>query len=197
MTQFFTERGAWFGGYYELAIELGPRSDERLLSGLAAVWSRPDLEGVYLDRDLEPAQQRRHAVTSRSIQADHLLGLARLPNDVVVACGTCVIREDDGPDWLDLYLPMGSLATAYQVSGSPFDPEAIGPDEGRGILDTWLAAIGAAVYNHVSYRLALVGFEASGMAYADDVIRNGIPPRRGWGYLWPTGDGVTFYPRTE
>jgi hypothetical protein len=54
MTQYFTETETWLGGYYELAIELGSRSDERLLAALAAVWADPDLDGAYLSRDVEP-----------------------------------------------------------------------------------------------------------------------------------------------
>src|SRR5262249_38628310 len=153
--------------------------------------------GVYLDRYTEPWQQTRRTVTAESIQAGHLQGLARLPNGATIACGTCLIREDDGHDWIDLYLPMGALATAYNVGGYPFDPSARISRHWREVLDAWLAGIGVAVYNRVQYRLALVGFEVSGMAYADELTRTGIPTQRNMGCLWPDGDTVTFYPCTE
>src|SRR5689334_19025851 len=145
LMQYFEDPEAWLGGYYELAIELGIRSDERLLTALTAVWSDPDLDGVYLDRDTEPWRQTRQTVTAESLRVAHLQGLARLPNGAIIACGTCLIREDDGPDWLVLYLPMGALATAYDVGGYPFEPNAETSRPWREILDAWLARVGVAV----------------------------------------------------
>jgi hypothetical protein len=197
LMQYFTDPNAWLGGFYELAIELGPRSDERLLAALTAVWSNPNIDGVYLDNDTEPWQQTRQAITAESLRVGHLHGLARMPNGMTIACGTCLIREDDGPDWLVLYLPMGALGTAYSVGGYPFEPNAETSRPWREILDAWLARIGVAVYERVQYRLALAGWEVSGKAYADETRQTGIPTQRGMGYLWPDGDMVTFYPCTE
>jgi len=45
--------------------------------------------------------------------------------------------------------------------------------------------------------ITLVGFEVSGMAYADELMQVGIPTERDMGYLWPEGDRVTFYPCTK
>ena len=53
MQPLFTPDGAWFGGFYELALEVGARSDDRLRAALAAVWSHPDLDGCYIDRGRE------------------------------------------------------------------------------------------------------------------------------------------------
>jgi hypothetical protein len=36
----FTADDAWSGGFYELALELGPRSDDRLRAALVALWRR-------------------------------------------------------------------------------------------------------------------------------------------------------------
>jgi len=55
----FAYPDAWSGGYYELAMELGSRSDERLRSALATLWAYGGLDGCYLDSTLEPWQQRR------------------------------------------------------------------------------------------------------------------------------------------
>lgn len=195
--RYFTDQYTWDRGYYELAIELGVRSDERLLAALTAVWSNPDFDGVYLDRHTEPWRQTRQSITHESLQVDHLHGLARLPNGLTIACGTCVIREDDDPDWLVLYLPMGALGTAYSVGGYPFEPNAETSRPWREILDAWLARIGVAVYDRMQYRLALVGFEVSGETYVDELTQTGIPTQRGMGYLWPDGDTVTFYSCTE
>jgi len=197
MTQYFTETETWLGGYYELAIELWSRSDERLLAALAAVWADPVLDGAYLSRDVEPWQQQRLAITVELLQANHLQGLARLPNGATIACGTVFIREDNGPDWLCLYLPMGALGTAYSVGGYPFEPDVANSHKWRNVIDPWLAGIGNRVYAQVAYRLGLIGFEVSGEMYADDVAASGVPAHHYPGVLWPASGAVTYHPSTE
>jgi hypothetical protein len=197
MTQYFTEADTWSGGYYELAIELGRRSDERLLAALAAVWAAPDLDGPYLSRDVEPWQQQRLAITTELLQVSHLHGLARLPNGVTIACMTSIIREDDGPDWLGLYLPMGALGTAYSVGGYPFEPDVANSHQWRDVIDSWLAGIGSRVYDQVAYRLGLIGFDVACEMYADDVAASGVPAHHYPGVLWPASGAVTYHPSTE
>ena len=53
----FDEDG-WLGGFYELAMELGRRSDERLRAAGEALWSHPALEGLYGERDVPPDRQQ-------------------------------------------------------------------------------------------------------------------------------------------
>jgi len=197
MNQYFTGANTWDGGYYELALELGHRSDDLLLAALIALWTHPNLDGVYLSRDQEPLQQRRQAVTTESLQVMDLQGLAAEPNAATVACGTWGIREDDGPDWLDLYLPRGALAAAYDVGRYPFEPDVANSRHWREPLDAWLARIGAAVYERVPYRLGLVGFEVSGEVHADEIARTGVPARRYAGFLWPESGTVRYDPSTE
>jgi hypothetical protein len=193
----FTDEATWDGGFYELALELGQRSDERLVAALAAVWSEPDLDGVYLSRDVEPDRQQRHPITSELLDHGHLQGLARLPNGAAVACGTCHVRLDDDPDWLDFYLPMGALAAAYPVGGYPFEPDGESSRQWRDQLDPWLADIGVRVFERVPYRLGLIGFEVSGELRADTVRRTGMPEQHPFGLLWPIADAVTYHPSTE
>lgn len=92
---------------------------------------------------------------------------------------------------------MGALATAYDVGAHPFESSSETSRPWREIIDAWLAKIGVTVYNRVQYRLALIGHEVSGEAYADELLQTGIPARRYIGYLWPDGDTVTFCPFTE
>jgi hypothetical protein len=40
----FTAPDAWTGGFYELVLRLGPRSDARLLDALRAIWAHPDFD---------------------------------------------------------------------------------------------------------------------------------------------------------
>ncbi len=195
MQSLFTAESAWFGGFYELALEVGPRSDDRLRAALAAVWSHPDLDGCYTDCFREPADQPRLMPTWLE-DGSHLLGVARLPNGLRVACGTCMIREENGgPDWLYLYLPLGSLGNAYPVGGFPFGSEADWPGPWRDEVEDWLAEVGQWVAQSASFRLGLIGFEVSGQAYAADLAVQGVPAERFVGYLWPSGGSVRYLRR--
>src|SRR2546423_3710775 len=112
LDRLFTARGAWNGGFYELAIELGPRSTERLAREV--LWASDGLDGCFLFREEEPQDQERISPGACSPEG-HLYGIATLPNGTRVACSTVAIREDAGTDWLALNLPMGSLQNAYPV----------------------------------------------------------------------------------
>jgi hypothetical protein len=188
---------AWSGGFFEVALELGPRSDERLRSALAVLWSHPDLDGCYLDRHRDPSEQSR---LPPDLMEDgrHLLGVARLPDGSHVACGSCIIREvDDGSDWLDFYLPMGSLSTAtYPVGPFPFDTYTQQSDPWQREVEDWLAQLGLHVARHMTYALGLIGFEVSGQVYASEIASEGIPAKRDIGYLWPAKGKTAYFPRS-
>ena len=51
---YFAPQNVWFGGFYELAIELGKSSDERLFEALKVLWQHSSLQGCYLKDDIEP-----------------------------------------------------------------------------------------------------------------------------------------------
>lgn len=192
----FTVDEAWIGGFYELALELGSRSDERLEAALLALWTHPDLDGCYKDRSREPAHQP-HVLPNSLGSGDHLLGKARLPTGSRVACGTCVIREPgDGPDWLDFYLPMGSLGTVFPTGGFPFGSETDCPAPWRFEVEDWLANVGLWVARSASFEMGLIGFEVSGQIYAADIAAQGIPFERSVGYLWPSNGSVEYHRRT-
>jgi hypothetical protein len=191
----FTAEGAWYGGFYELALEIGPRSDERLRSALTVLWKYPDLDGCFLDRSREIREQPR--TTEFCLETgSHSLGVASLPNGSRVVCGSCLVREEEGPDWLDFYLPMGSLATAYPVGGFPFGSEADWPGPWRFEVEDWLARIGLWIAKSASFQLGIIGIEVSGQVYASEIASKGIPDERFIGYLWPSNESVVYYRRT-
>jgi hypothetical protein len=191
----FTADDVWNGGFYELAIEVGPPSDQRLRAVLEAIWQHPDLDGCYSDRGREPAEQPRK-LPDRIEGYSHLQGIARLPNGSRVACGTCLIREeDDGSDWLDFYVPMGALGTAYPSGGFPFGTNADWPGPWRQEVEDWLAAIGQQALRATAFRLAIIGFEVSGQVYAAEIAARGIPEERFVGYLWPSGGSIVYHRR--
>jgi hypothetical protein len=196
MAKTFAKDETWFGGFYELAIELGDRNDDRLLRALAAVWAYPSLSGCFLENDVEPEDQERVAVSGKLLNRTHLYGIATLPGDTTSPCGTFVIREDDGPDWLGLYLPMGALETIYPVGGFPLRTPPHESPAWRDELDGCLRDVGTTVYASAPYRLALIGHEVSGELYAADIARNGVPSVRWAAILQPSSTGLRYYPRS-
>jgi hypothetical protein len=189
---------SWHGGFYELAIELGERCDPRLAQALNACWDDPDVQGCYTSRQSEPQHQERVAPTfSLLTKHGHLLGIATLPTGDQVVCGSCAIREDDGPDWLVFYIPVAALSlTDSRVGGFPFgDVEAC--QDWRAPLDDWLARIASRIHATVPISLGLIGFEVSGHAYAREVEANGVPENRHTCYLVPSGNTLDIYPTTH
>lgn len=181
---YFTNPNTWFGGYYELALEIGGRSDKCLLNALATLWNHPSLEGVYLEREKEPDEQQHVPISPSLLDRMHLQGLAKLPDGHKVACGSCVIREDAGINWLDFYLPMGALESAYDVGGYPFDEAGVAHQKWQVPVDEWLKEIGLYIFSAVPFSLGLIGFEVSGMAYSAQIEKDGIPGERHFAYLW-------------
>jgi hypothetical protein len=110
----FTDDETWHGGYYELAIKLGPQTaagaTDRVLDALATMWAQPSLDGCYRDRWTARSDQKR--TTPDPMDLDHpesFHGIAELAGGRRVICVSHVIREEgDGDDWVDLCLPLGS-----------------------------------------------------------------------------------------
>ena len=190
----FTDRENWFGGWYELAIEIGGTSDERLQGALSALWRAAAIEGCYGHRDREPEEQDEVACTVSSLaEFGFLRGTVILPTGHRVVCGCVAVREDGGSDWLDFYLPVGALERIDERFGSYLFDQTSGEAvfAWRRTYDDWLADIGASVYQEVPFRLGLIGFETSGSVDAREL--NGTPPEERWmGYLLPA-DGVLRY----
>ena len=102
-----------------MKIWLGPPSDALIGEALTSIWESSLLEGPYRERRKEPDDQSRIPPVD-----DHLFGLANI-SDVRLPFGTFVVREEDQSgsrlaDFIDLYLPLGGLATIYPVGSYPF-----------------------------------------------------------------------------
>lgn len=177
----------WDGGFYELALELGDTDDDRLEHAVGALWSSARVHGRY-------APDPMGMVPAPS---GHLRGLVDLPNGVRMVCGAIAIREDEGADWLDFYLPVGALAGTHpRVRGFPFGEDG-GPAslEWRRPIDDWLVRVATDVYAEVDFRLGLIGFEVSGDVYAKDLDGDLILPGH-IGYVIPRGRGLSYRPAT-
>jgi hypothetical protein len=199
MSEYFTQADTWNGGYYELALAIGPRSDERLAAAQTHLWAYPALEGCYLKRNQEPGSQPRVS-PPKQIKEDEspsLLGLARLPNNIQVACGTILVREDEGTDWLDFFMPMGALSRAYNVGGYPLGDVDEAPERWQNAVDHFLAEIGSFVFAIVPFRLGLIGLESGGNFSATEIIERGVPDERDIGYLWPEAGKLSSFPRNR
>jgi hypothetical protein len=183
----------WTGGFYELAIELGPRDDARLQAALDVLGRVNGADGYFAAHG--PSAGRQHLTLDGITRSGHLRGVTALPTGARVVCGVFAIREDEGPDWLVFYLPLEALCRVdRRIGGFPFD-ERSGPESlvWREPLDDWLVGIGRAVFSEVPFELGLVGFETSGEAYARDLAA-GAPPERWSGFLLPEGDRLSYSP---
>jgi len=177
----------WHGGYYELAIELGQRDDERLVAALRAVWQFPALDGCYARRDIEPAAQERYEPSLHTLESGRgMHGILTLPEDGAhVACGVTLVRDGEREsDWLVFFLPMGSLGNVRAVGAFPFG-ETLPSRPWREPLDRLLIQIAHRVHAGAPFRLALIGHEVSGETDAATVIAaGGVPSERWFGYLF-------------
>jgi len=200
----FTDDENWYGGYYELAIDLGlrndPGSDVRLSRALRTLWSDPHLDGCYLDRwRATTVQERVPAALPDPNEPAPLYGIAVLPSGGASVCVTHVIREVGGEtephDWLDLSLPTGALERLdNRVEGFPFADE----DDSlvwRRPIDDWLASVATVVFAEAGFRVALIGFEVSGSPAAETI--SDVPDERWIGYLVNQGGYPTYFPATR
>lgn len=120
--------------------------------------------------------------------------MTRLPGGQRVVCGAFNVREEDGHDWLDFVLPVGALARAEpRVGAYPFDEDTASLAWRRPV-DEWLAAVALRVFSVVPFRVAAIGFEASGMLTAAD-LDAGIPAER-WCGIVAAGDPPVFHRAT-
>ena len=198
----FTPADRWAGGFYELAMELGERDDERLETAIQALCHYPALSGWYVHNDVEPYGQAAVA-PSVALLKEHspLYGIAALPDGQRAACGVFVVREesfepdDTGPDWIGLFIPMGVLETVYDVGAFPFgdSPSA----DWRIPLDDWLVHIANMVFARVPFGLALIGHEVSGQTYHKDIQREGLPRERWFGHLLASGGRLDWFPPND
>jgi len=208
----FTAEETWRGGHYEIEIELGVPSDERLRRALQRIWSHPSVKGACFSRDQEPQAQVRVNLNEHTLEG-HLYGLATLPNGASAACGTyvCRLQGEDGAlarDFLSFYVPMGAIANAYGIEPSrarenqdpPLNTKGGAPTSStwRPPLDQWLVEIGRSVFETVEFDLALVGWEVDfPRVSAESVKREGMPRERCDGYLWRNSSGLQWYPPTN
>jgi hypothetical protein len=194
MNRLFTPDDRWTGGYFELGIELGPRSDRQLRAALDRVWSHSTLTGCYLQRDLEPRDQTRYRPDAVGL-GQKAYGTSRIPGAGTTCCRVLTIRLDDDSDWVVLGVPMGALSRILPVGTYPFEDG--GDLSWRPLLYSWLREVAEYVYESVPFELGLTEHDVSAETCAAEIRRDGIPSTRWFGYLWPDGDALQWYKPTE
>ncbi|GEM44777.1 hypothetical protein [Deinococcus cellulosilyticus] len=174
---------------------------------LHRIWNHPALSGVYLDPFQDPEHQEKLDISQVfELEAQEwmaLKGVAKLPQGSV-ACSTVVITLTGLPEgtteqdvWVDVCFPLGSLDGIFPVEAYPFDSEDVDHEPWVRVLENWLADLGQYVFEVHPFQMALIGFETSGMADANDLKDHGPPAKRGRVYLWPEHGKLVDYPRTE
>ena len=185
---FTADKYTWSGGFYQLAIELGPRDDARLDAAIHALWDFPALAGCWNRRDVEPEPQERYCASLAAFEAERrLLGVLTLPEDNArVACDCFIVREEQSEiDWISLCIPMGGLSTVREVGAFPFGGVGVSSRSWHEPLDQLLVQIGEWIFERAPFRLALTGHEVGGDCYAEQVAARGLPRDRWIGYLYP------------
>lgn len=171
----------WTGGWYGLAIEVGPHHHERLGALRGALWTHAGVRGCYAVESHEPL---RHVAVALPTQGGGtVVGTVRLPTGPEVVCG-CESAPGSGgrPDWLDFGIPLGALERADpRVGGYPFDAHGAS-SRWRRPIDGWLAGLALEVFPESPFRLALVGFDVMGEMDAERLAARAYQPneRSGW-----------------
>jgi hypothetical protein len=194
----FTAPEAWIGGFYELAINLEQRSDEHSRAAMAALLSYPKLDGLYLERNKEPQDQPRVDASGRV--EDHHFGVLTLPNGGKLPFGCYIFHLEYEPDWLEVFIPLGSINKFYPTEGYPFNPTMQVYMKWQQEIDLALVDAARHIYRHVSFPSGLIGFELDvdemEQLYWDSVAE--LPPDNlHRGYLWAGKNGLEWHPPGE
>jgi hypothetical protein len=189
----------WTGGWYELAVEIGPRNDSILDQMLAAIWRVAQVQGCYTVARHDPLHHVEAPLTLTAPESSQVHGSVLLPSGHKVVCASVALRSEhgSGSDWLDFGLPLGCLAQVdHRIGGFPFNRES-GPESlnWRRQIDEWLCYIAIEVLSTQAFEMALVGFEALAELDAREVSKSSVPETRPFGILMP-GPPPLYYTAT-
>ena len=188
----FTAPNAWQPSDFELYLPYRVRSAQ----AIARLWRHPSLSGPYGRCDVELDQQPIVAVDDEpQSNPYHLHGVVRLGDGKRVPCrSSYLVPDEDAPNCeLSLAIPLGSLARAYTVQGSPYG-EANSPEVDRWMrmVEETLMEIAQFVFAEHPFNYAAIGFE---------VVLPPEPPDEPVDNFWdtiliPDSDGLRVHWRT-
>ena len=163
-----------YGGFYELALDLGPADDRRLAAALEALWSAAGL-GDAVKRAKGPTEFAAATPSVSQLLSGELISAAEIPGLGRTLCKVFVIREEDfeagkvryGNDWLDLCLPLGALSRLDdRVGGYPFGDTSESASW-RSPIEEWFEGIVRSISQSVAFAHGISGFEVSGTDLAE------------------------------
>ncbi|MFC4640153.1 hypothetical protein [Deinococcus hohokamensis] len=199
MPLLFTAPDSWSGMAFSLLLKWGPLDDQRVQAIFNAVWHSPDLTGVYLECGCEPQEQHRWSASEVDPLTHLTFGVANLPSGRAVPCLVTMQRDEKEAVWLDFSLSIQALSQAFPEVGNAFWDVASTDDSSAAWIrqvEVWLAHLGRSVCAEVPFHFGLIGCE-SALDGTDGIMSvEEIPDIRNIGYLWPSEDGVRFFPRT-
>lgn len=187
MHEILTPRNRWYGGFYELAIQVGPTGNDVAIADLLKTfWMLPNITGPYETNEIEPTDK---PVVTADPDERHYYGFTQLSDGHTVVCGTYVVKETcepGGSDWVLLYVPAQDLQS--KLGSSDKCTKNIGEVELAPLVDFLVEAAGVA-FNVAEFKLGLIGFEVSGETYAETITANDIQTLC-MGVLLPHGHGL-------
>jgi len=210
VTLTFTDPDAWHGSAYDLFIHFGALSDVRLVEIIARLWEHPLLDGPFLDKTREPAEQAVADHASLSNEPGKSYGTMELPEGLVVA-GTFASRDlaaepgsGSGDAWLTFWVPLGSLLRVWpEVAPYPFldsEDDAKRHVDWQQRLEELLAGIARHIFDSAPFRYAIIGHE---LEVTDEDLerwstwREEMPDERWDGALVPAGERLEWHPPTR
>jgi hypothetical protein len=157
----FFDGDAWTGGWYELAIQLGPRNDVQLQAAIGILAQAADIAGPWhVQRALNSIEPASWTVAD--LEEHHLSGELQLPDGRQVICAVIGICLDHDDGWLALCIPLEALCRGDpRVGAFPFDDDDSASLTWRRPIDDWFAYLAGEVRAETGFRLAAIGWEAS------------------------------------
>ncbi len=194
MDKLFTFPDIWTGGDIELALELGPPLNSRLIKVMRGIYEHPGFDGLFLDNEQEPSDQAKLKPHSDLIGAEGVLlfyGVLTLSPTQQVPCRLYVTRLETGNDWISIGIPMAGLATVYEVGAYPFDDGS--SLEWRAIVYEWLRNFGEELFQDGPFLLGLIGWDITAEVDIKQIEEAGVPIERWFGYLVPRENQLVWF----
>ncbi|ULH18351.1 hypothetical protein MF271_23115 (plasmid) [Deinococcus sp. KNUC1210] len=195
----FTSSDSWLGEYFELALDLGPKDDDKLRAAWNTLWSSERLNGIYLHHQAEPEDQEKEAAESFVLDnhSAHVYAVAKVSSDISVPAHVIIVREEAGNDWLYVSFPSEIIGEIFKW---PPDSYPIGDlaEHLRWMcqIESWFTDLAQEIFASVKFEMGLIGFEIAGWPTAESIRRDGVPEKRQIGYLFPENERLIYFPRT-
>jgi hypothetical protein len=179
------------GGFYDLQLELGPRSDTRVKEVMRFLWDLPGFRGPYEFRDRPPSEQLVWNNPGYTVGVNYS-GLTTIPHRNSAACVALCYRVDSGDKCCDVFefsLSMEALEGVYDVGSYPFG-DTSDSQKWRPELDSWYLSIAHQIHRHMSVLSGSIGFELpllprederepyNGYLTVEDGVLKWLPPKR-------------------